>query len=120
LRRASDGVPRSRPRRNNPRLRDRQPDHAMMPRDARPGRSRPPAAAPRPRPAEALTRMLALARGRFAYRPPIPERPGGPGRAGGAFAREGRLAVLIDAENAQPKMVADLLAEIAKYGTAHV
>lgn len=92
----------------------------MMPRDARPGRSRPPAAAPRPRPAEALTRMLALARGRFAYRPPIPERPGGPGRAGGAFAREGRLAVLIDADNAQPKMVADLLAEIAKYGTAHV
>lgn len=85
-----------------------------MRRDARRGRSRPLAAALRPHPAEALTRMLALARGRFAYRPPILE------RSGEAFAREGRLAVLIDADNAQPKMVADLLAEIAKYGTAHV
>ncbi|MGH8125772.1 MAG: NYN domain-containing protein [Rhodanobacteraceae bacterium] len=31
-----------------------------------------------------------------------------------------RLAVLIDADNAQPGMVTGLLAEIAKYGTAHV
>ncbi|HEX5353358.1 MAG TPA: NYN domain-containing protein [Rhodanobacteraceae bacterium] len=31
-----------------------------------------------------------------------------------------RLAVLIDADNAQPGIVAGLLAEIAKYGTAHV
>jgi uncharacterized LabA/DUF88 family protein len=31
-----------------------------------------------------------------------------------------RLAVLIDADNAQPSIVEALLAEIAKYGTAHV
>lgn len=31
-----------------------------------------------------------------------------------------RLAVLIDADNAQPGIVEGLLAEIAKYGTAHV
>jgi uncharacterized LabA/DUF88 family protein len=31
-----------------------------------------------------------------------------------------KLAVLIDADNAQPSLVAALLAEIAKYGTAHV
>jgi uncharacterized LabA/DUF88 family protein len=31
-----------------------------------------------------------------------------------------RLAVLIDADNAQPSIVDGLLAEIAKYGTAHV
>lgn len=31
-----------------------------------------------------------------------------------------RLAVLIDADNAQPTMIAELLAEVAKYGTAHV
>jgi len=31
-----------------------------------------------------------------------------------------RLAVLIDADNAQPSMIGELLAEVAKYGTAHV
>jgi uncharacterized LabA/DUF88 family protein len=31
-----------------------------------------------------------------------------------------RLAVLIDADNAQPSMITELLAEVAKYGTAHV
>ena len=31
-----------------------------------------------------------------------------------------KLAVLIDADNAQPSNAATLLAEIAKYGTAHV
>lgn len=31
-----------------------------------------------------------------------------------------RLAVLIDADNAQPSLVESLLAEIVKYGTAHV
>ncbi|MGD0926553.1 MAG: NYN domain-containing protein [Streptosporangiaceae bacterium] len=31
-----------------------------------------------------------------------------------------RLAVLIDADNAQPTIVEELLAEVAKYGTAHV
>ncbi len=31
-----------------------------------------------------------------------------------------RLAVLIDADNAQPSIIEGLLAEIAKYGTAHV
>ena len=31
-----------------------------------------------------------------------------------------RLAVLIDADNAQPTMIEELLAEVAKYGTAHV
>src|SRR5438445_9046143 len=31
-----------------------------------------------------------------------------------------RLAVLIDADNAQPSIIEVLLAEIAKYGTAHV
>lgn len=31
-----------------------------------------------------------------------------------------RLAVLIDADNAQPAIIAALLAEVAKYGTAHV
>ncbi|MEV4497269.1 NYN domain-containing protein [Micromonospora arborensis] len=31
-----------------------------------------------------------------------------------------RLAVLIDADNAQPGLIAPLLAEVAKYGTAHV
>ena len=31
-----------------------------------------------------------------------------------------RLAVLIDADNAQPSITTGLLAEVAKYGTAHV
>jgi uncharacterized LabA/DUF88 family protein len=31
-----------------------------------------------------------------------------------------RLAVLIDADNAQPAIIEELLAEVAKYGTAHV
>ena len=31
-----------------------------------------------------------------------------------------RLAVLIDADNAQPSITDGLLAEVAKYGTAHV
>src|SRR5215472_16988767 len=31
-----------------------------------------------------------------------------------------RLAVLIDADNAQPSIIEALLAEVAKYGTAHV
>ena len=31
-----------------------------------------------------------------------------------------RLAVLIDADNAQPTIIEELLAEVAKYGTAHV
>ena len=31
-----------------------------------------------------------------------------------------RLALLIDADNAQPAIVEGLLAEVAKYGTAHV
>jgi len=31
-----------------------------------------------------------------------------------------RLAVLIDADNAQPGRIEELLAEVAKYGTAHV
>src|SRR5690242_21842776 len=31
-----------------------------------------------------------------------------------------KLAVLIDADNAQPKLVEGLLAEVARYGTAHV
>ncbi|WP_255527725.1 NYN domain-containing protein [Plantactinospora alkalitolerans] len=31
-----------------------------------------------------------------------------------------RLAVLIDADNAQPALIVPLLAEVAKYGTAHV
>src|SRR6266545_7003162 len=31
-----------------------------------------------------------------------------------------KLAVLIDADNAQPTMTEALLAEVAKYGTAHV
>jgi uncharacterized LabA/DUF88 family protein len=31
-----------------------------------------------------------------------------------------KLAVLIDADNAQPALVENLLAEVAKYGTAHV
>ena len=31
-----------------------------------------------------------------------------------------RLAVLIDADNAQPTMIEELLAEVAKFGTAHV
>jgi hypothetical protein len=31
-----------------------------------------------------------------------------------------RLAVLIDADNAQPSITEALLAEVAKYGTAHV
>ena len=31
-----------------------------------------------------------------------------------------RLAVLIDADNAQPAITESLLAEVAKYGTAHV
>ena len=31
-----------------------------------------------------------------------------------------RLAVLIDADNAQPSIIGELLAEVAKYGTAHV
>jgi uncharacterized LabA/DUF88 family protein len=41
---------------------------------------------------------------------------------GGALAGEtsARLAVLIDADNASPQAVEGLLAEVAKYGTAHV
>lgn len=31
-----------------------------------------------------------------------------------------KLAVLIDADNAQPAITEGLLAEVAKYGTAHV
>ena len=31
-----------------------------------------------------------------------------------------KLAVLIDADNARPAIVDGLLAEVAKYGTAHV
>ncbi|MGN6678030.1 MAG: NYN domain-containing protein [Streptosporangiaceae bacterium] len=31
-----------------------------------------------------------------------------------------RLAVLVDADNAQPAIIEELLAEVAKYGTAHV
>ncbi|WP_410658397.1 hypothetical protein [Amycolatopsis sp. lyj-112] len=31
-----------------------------------------------------------------------------------------RLAVLIDADNARPSITEGLLAEVAKYGTAHV
>jgi len=31
-----------------------------------------------------------------------------------------RLAVLIDADNAQPSITEGLLAEVVKYGTAHV
>ena len=31
-----------------------------------------------------------------------------------------KLAVLIDADNAQPSLAERLLAEVAKYGTAHV
>jgi hypothetical protein len=31
-----------------------------------------------------------------------------------------RLAVLIDADNAQPAITEELLAEVAKFGTAHV
>jgi NYN domain-containing protein len=31
-----------------------------------------------------------------------------------------RLAVLIDSDNAQPSITERLLAEVAKYGTAHV
>ena len=31
-----------------------------------------------------------------------------------------RLAVLIDSDNAQPGIIEALLAEVAKYGTAHV
>ena len=31
-----------------------------------------------------------------------------------------KLAVLIDADNAQPAIIEGLLVEIAKYGTAHV
>ena len=31
-----------------------------------------------------------------------------------------RLAVLIDADNAQPSIANELLAEVARYGTAHV
>ncbi len=37
-----------------------------------------------------------------------------------ANASTARLAVLIDADNAQPAIVEGLLSEIAKYGTAHV
>ena len=37
-----------------------------------------------------------------------------------ANTRSDRLAVLIDADNARPAIVDGLLAEIAKYGTAHV
>jgi uncharacterized LabA/DUF88 family protein len=35
-------------------------------------------------------------------------------------SQEEKLAVLIDADNAQPSIIEDLLAEIAKYGTASV
>ncbi|HEX7340509.1 MAG TPA: NYN domain-containing protein [Rhodanobacteraceae bacterium] len=37
-----------------------------------------------------------------------------------ANASTARLAVLIDADNAQPSLAPALLAEVAKYGTAHV
>ncbi|HEY2285045.1 MAG TPA: NYN domain-containing protein, partial [Streptosporangiaceae bacterium] len=33
---------------------------------------------------------------------------------------DAKLAVLIDADNAQPSITEGLLAEVAKYGTAHV
>jgi uncharacterized LabA/DUF88 family protein len=37
-----------------------------------------------------------------------------------AIENAARLAVLIDADNAQPSITSGLLAEVAKYGTAHV
>ncbi|WP_329521859.1 NYN domain-containing protein [Spirillospora sp. NBC_01491] len=37
-----------------------------------------------------------------------------------AVASAAKLAVLIDADNAKPSVVEELLAEVAKYGTAHV
>jgi uncharacterized LabA/DUF88 family protein len=40
--------------------------------------------------------------------------------AGMASDNAARLAVLIDADNAQPSIIEGLLAEVAKYGTAHV
>ncbi|GAA2278108.1 NYN domain-containing protein [Actinomadura luteofluorescens] len=88
-----------------------------MPRNARTSPLRLPATLPRPRP---VARMISLVRDRFALHPPTPEQPNGVGELGGAFEGDGRLAVLIDADNAQPKVMADLLAEIARYGTAHV
>lgn len=42
------------------------------------------------------------------------------GKAGLAGEYAARLAVLIDADNARPSIAEGLLAEIAKYGTAHV
>src|SRR5690606_36679697 len=52
-------------------------------------------------------------------------RPGPPGRAvprrsDMVSENTDRLAVLIDADNAQAAMIEGLLAEVAKYGTAHV
>jgi uncharacterized LabA/DUF88 family protein len=47
----------------------------------------------------------------------------GPGQVlGGRVAGDNtaRLAVLIDADNAQPTIAAELLAEVARFGTAHV
>jgi uncharacterized LabA/DUF88 family protein len=41
-------------------------------------------------------------------------------RGGMASENAARLAVLIDADNAQPSITSGLLAEVAKYGTAHV
>src|ERR1700749_4789403 len=41
-------------------------------------------------------------------------------RDGMASENSARLAVLIDADNAQPSITEGLLAEVAKYGTAHV
>src|SRR5215475_10032344 len=45
-----------------------------------------------------------------------------PAAEGGAMVGENaaRLAVLVDADNAQPAIIEELLAEVAKYGTAHV
>ncbi|GAA0956843.1 NYN domain-containing protein [Actinocorallia libanotica] len=42
------------------------------------------------------------------------------GKVGPAGEYAARLAVLIDADNARPSIAEGLLAEIAKYGTAHV
>ena len=37
-----------------------------------------------------------------------------------AVENTAKLAVLIDADNAKPSALEELLAEVAKYGTAHV
>ena len=43
-----------------------------------------------------------------------------PGQQGRRMEHSGKLAVLIDADNAQPSIIDGLLAEIANYGTANV